>query len=92
MPNNENGHIGGSVDHAPYANGVTRRHPQSQNDSQKLKARDGARGTPSTAGVVAAATHATLPSWATMLLMVTMIFGGCCSNVCILALWVPGTG
>lgn len=32
-------------------------------------------------GLLAAATHATLPTWVTMVLMVSMIFGGCCSNV-----------
>lgn len=32
-------------------------------------------------GVAAAAAQATLPSWATMVLMVSLIFGGCCSNV-----------
>lgn len=32
-------------------------------------------------GIGAAAAHATLPSWATTVFMVSMIFGGCCSNV-----------
>lgn len=32
-------------------------------------------------GLVAAVTHATLPSWTNMILMVTLIFGGCCANV-----------
>jgi UDP-xylose/UDP-N-acetylglucosamine transporter B4 len=28
--------------------------------------------------------HATLPSWANMVLMASLIFGGCCTNV---SLW-----
>lgn len=32
-------------------------------------------------GILAATTHTTLPTWVTMVLMVSMIFGGCCSNV-----------
>ncbi|KAJ5086289.1 UAA transporter [Penicillium alfredii] len=33
------------------------------------------------AGLVAAAVHATVPSWTTVVLMVSLIFGGCCANV-----------
>jgi UDP-xylose/UDP-N-acetylglucosamine transporter B4 len=32
-------------------------------------------------GLVAAAAHATIPSWSNMVLMVSLIFGGCCANV-----------
>ncbi|KAJ5549727.1 hypothetical protein N7535_002336 [Penicillium sp. DV-2018c] len=32
-------------------------------------------------GLVAAVAHATVPSWTTMILMVSLIFGGCCANV-----------
>ncbi|KAJ5660756.1 UDP-N-acetylglucosamine transporter yea4 [Penicillium longicatenatum] len=33
------------------------------------------------AGLIAAAAHAAVPNWANMLLMVSLIFGGCCANV-----------
>ncbi|KAJ5587954.1 uncharacterized protein N7459_003719 [Penicillium hispanicum] len=33
------------------------------------------------AGLVAAAAHAVVPTWANMVLMVSLIFGGCCANV-----------
>lgn len=32
-------------------------------------------------GFIAAAAHATVPNWANMLLMISLIFGGCCANV-----------
>lgn len=32
-------------------------------------------------GLVAAAAHAAVPSWTSMVLMVSLIFGGCCANV-----------
>ncbi|KAJ5359869.1 UAA transporter [Penicillium concentricum] len=32
-------------------------------------------------GLVAAAAHAAVPSWTSMILMVSLIFGGCCANV-----------
>jgi UDP-xylose/UDP-N-acetylglucosamine transporter B4 len=32
-------------------------------------------------GIVAAAAHAAVPSWTSMVLMVSLIFGGCCANV-----------
>ncbi|KAJ5160652.1 UDP-N-acetylglucosamine transporter yea4, partial [Penicillium canariense] len=32
-------------------------------------------------GVIAAVAHATVPSWANMALMASLIFGGCCTNV-----------
>jgi UDP-xylose/UDP-N-acetylglucosamine transporter B4 len=32
-------------------------------------------------GVMAAVAHATVPSWANMILMASLIFGGCCTNV-----------
>ncbi|KAJ5212748.1 uncharacterized protein N7498_004394 [Penicillium cinerascens] len=32
-------------------------------------------------GLMAAAAHATVPTWATMVMMVSLIFGGCCANV-----------
>lgn len=32
-------------------------------------------------GFVAAAAHAAVPSWTSMILMVSFIFGGCCANV-----------
>ncbi|KAJ5951460.1 uncharacterized protein N7479_009873 [Penicillium vulpinum] len=32
-------------------------------------------------GLVAAAVHAAVPSWTSMVLMVSLIFGGCCANV-----------
>lgn len=35
-------------------------------------------------GLVAAAAHAAVPTWATMVLMVSLIFGGCCANVSVL--------
>lgn len=33
------------------------------------------------AGLIAAAAHATVPNWANMVLMISLIFGGCCANV-----------
>lgn len=33
------------------------------------------------AALIAAAAHATIPSWTNMVLMVSLIFGGCCANV-----------
>lgn len=33
------------------------------------------------AGLIAAAAHATVPNWANMILMISLIFGGCCANV-----------
>ncbi|KAJ5569302.1 UDP-N-acetylglucosamine transporter yea4 [Penicillium hetheringtonii] len=33
------------------------------------------------AEILAAAAHATLPNWANVFLMISLIFGGCCSNV-----------
>ncbi|KAJ5162473.1 UDP-N-acetylglucosamine transporter yea4 [Penicillium capsulatum] len=33
------------------------------------------------AGLIAAAAHAAVPTWANMVLMVSLIFGGCCANV-----------
>lgn len=35
-------------------------------------------------GLMAAAAHAAVPTWATMVLMVSLIFGGCCANVSVL--------
>ncbi|KGO46424.1 UAA transporter [Penicillium expansum] len=32
-------------------------------------------------GLVAAAAHAAVPSWTSMVLMISLIFGGCCANV-----------
>lgn len=32
-------------------------------------------------GLIAAAAHAAVPTWANMILMVSLIFGGCCANV-----------
>ncbi|KAF3013336.1 golgi uridine diphosphate-N- acetylglucosamine transporter [Penicillium rubens] len=32
-------------------------------------------------GLIAAAAHAAVPSWTSMVLMVSLIFGGCCANV-----------
>lgn len=32
-------------------------------------------------GLMAAAAHATVPNWANVLLMISLIFGGCCANV-----------
>jgi hypothetical protein len=32
-------------------------------------------------GLMAAAAHAAVPSWTSMVLMVSLIFGGCCANV-----------
>ncbi|KAJ5915263.1 UDP-N-acetylglucosamine transporter yea4 [Penicillium verhagenii] len=32
-------------------------------------------------GLIAAAAHATVPDWANMSLMISLIFGGCCANV-----------
>jgi UDP-xylose/UDP-N-acetylglucosamine transporter B4 len=32
-------------------------------------------------GLIAAAAHAAVPTWANMVLMVSLIFGGCCANV-----------
>lgn len=32
-------------------------------------------------GIVAAAAHATVPSWTNMILMISLILGGCCANV-----------
>ena len=31
--------------------------------------------------MVAAVAHATVPSWANMVMMASLIFGGCCTNV-----------
>ncbi|KAJ5768803.1 hypothetical protein N7520_003362 [Penicillium odoratum] len=33
------------------------------------------------AGLIAAAAHAAVPNWTNMVLMVSLIFGGCCANV-----------
>lgn len=33
------------------------------------------------AGLIAAAAHVAVPTWANMVLMVSLIFGGCCANV-----------
>lgn len=33
------------------------------------------------AGLIAAAAHAVVPTWANMVLMTSLIFGGCCANV-----------
>lgn len=39
-------------------------------------------------GLIAAAAHAAVPTWANMILMVSLIFGGCCANV---SVWLhPG--
>lgn len=35
----------------------------------------------SLAGIGNAAAHATFPSWMNVFLMISLIFGGCCSNV-----------
>ncbi|KAL4887908.1 UAA transporter [Aspergillus ambiguus] len=35
----------------------------------------------SPASIVAAVTHASIPSWTSIVLMVSLIFGGCCTNV-----------
>ncbi|KAL5364515.1 UAA transporter [Aspergillus floccosus] len=35
----------------------------------------------SPASVIAAVTHASIPSWTSIVLMVSLIFGGCCTNV-----------
>lgn len=32
-------------------------------------------------GLIAAAAHAAVPTWANTVLMVSLIFGGCCANV-----------
>jgi UDP-xylose/UDP-N-acetylglucosamine transporter B4 len=32
-------------------------------------------------GLVAAVAHATVPSWTNMILIASLIFGGCCANV-----------
>jgi UDP-xylose/UDP-N-acetylglucosamine transporter B4 len=32
-------------------------------------------------GLIAAAAHAAVPTWANMVLMMSLIFGGCCANV-----------
>ncbi|ODM15930.1 hypothetical protein SI65_08771 [Aspergillus cristatus] len=53
--------------------------PSSSNDNkQDAHSRD-AGG--SLTGIGAAAAHATLPSWMNVVLMVSLIFGGCCANV-----------
>ena len=36
----------------------------------------------SSAAVAMAVSHATVPNWMNTILMVSLIFGGCCSNVC----------
>lgn len=33
------------------------------------------------ASVLAAAAHAAVPNWANLVLMISLIFGGCCANV-----------
>ena len=42
------------------------------------------------AGLVAAAAHAAVPTWANMALMVSLIFGGCCANVSMMVQYVEG--
>lgn len=32
-------------------------------------------------GLIAAAAHAAVPSWTNMIIMISLIFGGCCANV-----------
>ena len=34
------------------------------------------------ASIGTAAAHATFPSWMSVILMISLIFGGCCANVC----------
>ncbi|KAJ5186026.1 UAA transporter [Penicillium cf. griseofulvum] len=53
--------------------------PMSQ--SRKSDKIDYAQLKKDTPGIVAAAAHAAVPSWTSMVLMVSLIFGGCCANV-----------
>ncbi|KAJ5112951.1 UDP-N-acetylglucosamine transporter yea4 [Penicillium angulare] len=39
------------------------------------------KSTKDDAGLIAAAAHAVMPTWANMVLMASLIFGGCCANV-----------
>ncbi|KAJ5370120.1 UDP-N-acetylglucosamine transporter yea4 [Penicillium cataractarum] len=57
-----------------HANGFTAVKPALTSDTIKPK-------TKKDSGMVAAVAHATVPSWANMLLMASLIFGGCCTNV-----------
>ncbi|KAJ5772800.1 hypothetical protein N7457_007696 [Penicillium paradoxum] len=49
------------------------RNPENRHDYAQLK-----KDAPS---LIAAAAHAAVPSWTSMVLMVSLIFGGCCANV-----------
>ena len=74
----------GSAQHRNRISSNTNSH--SQYKTQLSKTKSDKRRNPEAAqnglkGIGAAAAHATLPSWATMVFMVCMIFGGCCSNV-----------
>ena len=52
--------------------------PRSRKSEDKL---DYAQLKKDAPGLVAAAAHAAVPSWTSMVLMVSLIFGGCCANV-----------
>lgn len=69
----------GSVQHRDRVSPTTG--SQSRNSMAKNNERRTAEAAQGGLGVAAAAAQATLPSWATMVLMVSLIFGGCCSNV-----------
>lgn len=57
------------------ANGSTAIQPASTPDAMNSKAKN------KDSGMIAAVAHATVPSWANMVLMASLIFGGCCTNV-----------
>lgn len=69
----------------------------SPRSSQHLKGRSSRKGAKpgvdgethcDLAAMASAATQTTLPAWVNMVVMVSLIFGGCCANVCdISAAW-----
>lgn len=52
-----------------------------RNNGNKENAGRGATDLNSPASIGSAAAHATFPSWISIILMVSLIFGGCCANV-----------
>ncbi|KAJ6016688.1 UDP-N-acetylglucosamine transporter yea4 [Penicillium sp. IBT 35674x] len=60
--------------------GEATEHPAAASSAEHLP-QSAVSGKLKDAGLIAAAAHATVPNWANMLLMISLIFGGCCANV-----------
>ena len=52
-----------------------------RNNGNEENAGRGATDLNSPASIGSAAAHATFPSWISIIMMVSLIFGGCCANV-----------